>query len=110
MFQKRQKKEIKKFVLLDDTQTEDPKNNEGKFTDNNDNEQDTKQLSKLEIAKKEIKELTITNRKIGTNTRIEELPGETMSSFQRQDDTDKDLQEYIDKRISEIENVKKVDD
>ena len=65
-----------------------------------------KPVSKLDQVKLEMRNIKIENRKIGSNTQIEETP-EVMISFQRQNDTDKDLNEYIEKRITEIEAHKR---
>jgi hypothetical protein len=65
-----------------------------------------KPISKLDQVKLEMRNIKIENRKIGSTTQIEETP-EVMISFQRQNDTDKDLNEYIEKRITEIEAHKR---
>jgi len=46
--------------------------------------------------------MQLESRKIGSNTQTEEAP-DVMITFQKHDDTDKDLKEYIEKRIHEIE-------
>lgn len=105
MFKKRNKKIESKKVssLVDNTDLhENNSDSQKNEAENLDLYENSAEISKLDRLKFEMRQYKAESRKIGGNANYEDAT-EGMDSFQQQADSNRDLNEYIEKRINEIE-------